>query len=117
MPRNSHLPAASPLATATPWEAVGCSRAQWFRLLSAGKVPLPSARLGARRPVWLLSELSAWLAAGGPPRDQWARMRREALPIPPNAKQNGKAERVTAQPHAGLTDATGTPRLHKPENG
>jgi predicted DNA-binding transcriptional regulator AlpA len=61
------------LATAQPWTACGISRAQWYKLSSAGRTPLPAARLGVARPVWLLAELSAWLAAGSPCREQWER--------------------------------------------
>jgi predicted DNA-binding transcriptional regulator AlpA len=65
-----------PLATAKPWVVCGVSRAQWYKLSNSGRTPLP-VRLGTRRPVYLLSELEAWLQAGAPPRDQWERQKRE----------------------------------------
>jgi predicted DNA-binding transcriptional regulator AlpA len=65
-----------PLATAKPWVTCGISRAQWFKLASSGRTPLP-VRLGTRRPVYLIEELEAWLKAGAPPRDQWERSKRE----------------------------------------
>jgi predicted DNA-binding transcriptional regulator AlpA len=63
-----------PLATAKPWVACGISRAQWFKLAASGRTPLP-IRLGTRRPVFLLSELEAWLKAGAPDRQTWERMK------------------------------------------
>jgi hypothetical protein len=67
--------AALPLATAKPWVVCGCSRAQWFKLSASGRTPLPSARLGTRRPVYLIAELQAWLEAGAPDRTTWLHMR------------------------------------------
>lgn len=63
------------LATNKPWESCCISRAQWFRLQSAGRTPAP-IRLGSRRPVYLIAELLSWLRAGAPPRDQWAKLRK-----------------------------------------
>lgn len=68
--------ALSPIATAKPWQIVACSRAQWYQLLRSGKAPLPAARLGTRRPVWLLGELQAWLTAGAPDRATWEKLRK-----------------------------------------
>jgi hypothetical protein len=68
-----------PLATASPWLLCGCSRGQWYRLAASGRTPLPSARLGHRRPVYLLRELESWLAAGAPDRATWQRQRDAAL--------------------------------------
>ena len=65
-----------PLATGKPWLICGISRAQWFRLCYDGRTPLPSARLGTRRPVYLIDELEAWLRAGAPCRDEWVRMKK-----------------------------------------
>jgi predicted DNA-binding transcriptional regulator AlpA len=62
------------LATPTPWAACGISRAQWYKLFNSGRTPLP-VRLGTRRPVYLISELEAWLQAGAPDRETWLRMR------------------------------------------
>ena len=47
----------------------GVSRAAWWSLHAAGRVPLP-VRLG-RRTLWRRAELEAWTAAGCPPRDNW----------------------------------------------
>jgi hypothetical protein len=63
------------LATGKPWIVCGVSRALWFRLAASGRTPLPSARLGTRRPIFLVSELEAWLRAGAPDRQTWLRMR------------------------------------------
>src|SRR6516165_6636032 len=63
-----------PLATAKPWLACGISRAQWYKLASSGRTP-PPVRLGTRRPVYLISELEAWLRAGAPDRVAWLKMR------------------------------------------
>jgi predicted DNA-binding transcriptional regulator AlpA len=60
------------LATARPWTACGISRSQWFKLAASGRTPRP-IRLGTRRPVYIIAELSAWLAAGAPDRDEWER--------------------------------------------
>ncbi len=62
-----------PLATAKPWVCCGISRAQWFKLAASGRTPL-AVRLGARRPVYVISELEAWLKAGAPDREAWQRM-------------------------------------------
>lgn len=51
---------------------VGVSRAQWWKLHSAGKVPLP-VYLGAKAPRWRVDELRAWLDAGCPDRASWQR--------------------------------------------
>lgn len=65
-----------PLATAKPWLACGISRAQWFKLAASGRTPLP-VRLGTRRPVYVISELSDWLSAGAPDQKSWQRLREE----------------------------------------
>jgi predicted DNA-binding transcriptional regulator AlpA len=57
---------------------VGVSRAQWWKLHSAGKVPLP-VYLGTKAPRWRVDELRDWLTAGCPDRQTWQRMR-EARP-------------------------------------
>ncbi len=67
---------AIPLATAKPWVVCGCSRAQWFKLSASGRAPLPSARLGMRRPVYLITELQAWLEAGAPDRVTWKKLQK-----------------------------------------
>ena len=77
--RNSLLAQDKPLATTKPWSLCAISRAQWYKLFNSGRTPLP-IRLGERRPVYLISELDAWLKAGAPPRDQWERTKREGRP-------------------------------------
>jgi predicted DNA-binding transcriptional regulator AlpA len=52
----------------------GVSRAQWWKLQAAGKVP-PPVYLGSKAPRWLVDELRAWLAAGAPDLVTWQRMR------------------------------------------
>ncbi len=49
---------------------LGISRAQVWKLLSAGKLPLP-VRLGTKAPRWRVHELRAWLDAGAPDRQTW----------------------------------------------
>jgi predicted DNA-binding transcriptional regulator AlpA len=73
-PRHPTGTAERPLATAKPWVTVAISRAQWFKLSSQGRTPLP-IRLGTRRPVWPITKLHDWLAAGAPTREVWLRMR------------------------------------------
>lgn len=68
-----------PLATGKPWVICGISRGQWFKLAASGRTPLPSARLGARRPVFLIAELEAWLQAGAPDRATWQQIREKSL--------------------------------------
>jgi hypothetical protein len=65
----------TPLATAKPWLICGISRGQWFKLSASGRTPLPSARLGTRRPVYLIAELQGWLEAGAPDRATWIKMK------------------------------------------
>jgi predicted DNA-binding transcriptional regulator AlpA len=52
----------------------GVSRAQWWKLHAAGKVPLPSYRLGSKAPRWDVAELRAWWEAGAPDRLEWQPM-------------------------------------------
>ena len=47
------------------------SRAKWFQLLSAGKVPAPIRTLGTRCPRWSVEELRAWIRARCPDRLAW----------------------------------------------
>jgi len=65
----------TPLATSKPWLICGISRGQWYKLAASGRTPLPSARLGSRRPVYLVAELRAWLEAGAPDRATWIKMK------------------------------------------
>jgi predicted DNA-binding transcriptional regulator AlpA len=50
------------------------SRAQLYRLHSAGRLPLP-VYCGTRAPRWVVAELRDWLAAGCPDRQTWQRLR------------------------------------------
>jgi predicted DNA-binding transcriptional regulator AlpA len=52
---------------------VGISRAQFWKLHAAGKLPQP-VYLGAKAPRWRVDELRAWLAAGAPDLLTWQRM-------------------------------------------
>ncbi len=71
-PRPSVAQTTAPLATAQPWIVCGISRGQWFKLAASGRTPV-AVRLGTRRPVYLIAELAAWLAAGAPDRPTWER--------------------------------------------
>jgi len=51
---------------------LGICRAQFWKLNSAGKVPLP-VYLGSKAPRWRTDELRAWLAASCPDRLEWER--------------------------------------------
>jgi predicted DNA-binding transcriptional regulator AlpA len=66
------LPLAVPADGAA--ELCGVSRSQWWKLHSAGKVPLP-IYLGSKAPRWRVEELRLWLAAGAPDRTTWLKMR------------------------------------------
>ena len=62
---------------------LGISLRHVWGLNSSGRLPRP-IRLG-RSVRWVRAELEAWLAAGGPRRDEWERMKAEsncALPNP-----------------------------------
>jgi excisionase family DNA binding protein len=47
----------------------GVSRATWYALAAAGRLPKP-VRLG-RRTLWRVDELKAWIDAGCPPLHRW----------------------------------------------
>jgi excisionase family DNA binding protein len=49
-------------------------KSTFLRLHSAGKVPQP-VRFG-RSVRWRRAELEAWVAAGAPSRDKWARLQK-----------------------------------------
>ena len=53
---------------------LGISRAHFYRLHSAGLVPLPIHLGKAVR--WLRGELEDWLAAGAPSRAKWEAMKK-----------------------------------------
>jgi len=65
------LPKPPPLLVAASEAArlCGVSRASWWSLHSAAKVPFP-IRLG-RRTLWRVAELAEWVEAGCPPRHVW----------------------------------------------
>ena len=52
---------------------LGICRAQFWKLHSSGKLPLP-VRLGTKAPRWRVDELRAWLEAGCPDRLTWQKM-------------------------------------------
>jgi len=52
---------------------LGISRSQFYRLHSAGKIPLPIRSLG--RPLWSRKELESWVDTGCPGREQWLEMK------------------------------------------
>jgi predicted DNA-binding transcriptional regulator AlpA len=54
-------------------ELLGISRAQFWKLHAAGKVPQP-VYLGTKAPRWRASELRDWLAAGAPDLLTWQRL-------------------------------------------
>ncbi len=69
-------PPPAPLAVGAADAArmLGLSRSSWLAMVSSGRAP-GGIRLG-RRVVWRVSELSDWLAAGAPQRDQWERLKK-----------------------------------------
>jgi predicted DNA-binding transcriptional regulator AlpA len=52
----------------------GVSRATWYSLRKAGRLPKP-VRLG-RRVLWRVEELREWMAAGCPPLSRWEVMKK-----------------------------------------
>jgi predicted DNA-binding transcriptional regulator AlpA len=60
------------LATARPWCLLGISRSQCHKLKAQGRTP-PPIYLGSRRPVYVVADLAAWLAAGAD-REEWERL-------------------------------------------
>jgi len=48
---------------------LGISRSQFYRLHSAGKIPLPIRTLG--RPLWSRKELESWVDTGCLARERW----------------------------------------------
>lgn len=53
---------------------LGVSRAQFWKLHAAGRLPAP-VYLGAKAPRWVADELRAWLAAGAPDRQSWLKLK------------------------------------------
>lgn len=51
---------------------LGVSRAHFYRMHNAGRVPLPVRLGGSVR--WRVSELAAWVDAGMPNRQKWQSM-------------------------------------------
>ena len=66
----------TPIAVAAAQAAalLGISRAQIWKLHSAGRIPMP-IYLGAKAPRWRVDELRAWLAAGAPDRASWEKLK------------------------------------------
>ena len=62
------------LAPADAARLLSVSRATFFKMHSAGKVPLP-VYLSPRCPRWLRAELLAWLEAGAPDRQTWEKLK------------------------------------------
>jgi predicted DNA-binding transcriptional regulator AlpA len=54
-------------------------RSQVFRLNSAGRLPMPIRKLGARCPRWRVDELRDWVAAGCPDRATWQNTQRRSI--------------------------------------
>ena len=52
----------------------GVSRATWYSLRKAGRIPRP-VRIG-RRVLWRIEELREWMAAGCPPCSRWDAMKK-----------------------------------------
>jgi predicted DNA-binding transcriptional regulator AlpA len=73
--RRAEEPETFALTAKDAAKAVGISRSQFWKLHSAGKVPLP-VYLGSKAPRWLADELRAWIAAGAPDRQTWQRMQK-----------------------------------------
>jgi len=75
---DSPRPTLAPLAVDANDAAhlIGVSRATWWRMHSAGRVPLP-VRLATRTPRWRVDELREWLLAGAPNRATWNAQREQ----------------------------------------
>jgi len=71
----NHVSEPEALPAADAARLLGISRSQFFKLHSAGKVPMP-VYLTPRCPRWLRVELLAWLAAACPDRLTWAKLRK-----------------------------------------
>ena len=54
---------------------IGVCRSKFYQMHSAGKTPLP-VYYSPKCPRWVRSELLAWLAAGGPDRQTWVKLRK-----------------------------------------
>jgi predicted DNA-binding transcriptional regulator AlpA len=76
--RNGQQPALAPLLVDDSAAAALCgfSKATWYRLKSAGKVPAP-VRLGGRL-LWRVRDLGLWTDQGCPGRAEWLRIKAEA---------------------------------------
>jgi predicted DNA-binding transcriptional regulator AlpA len=68
-------PASTPFAVEAKEAArlCGVSRATWYKLRKAGKVPRP-VRLG-RRTIWRVDELREWMDSGCPALMKWEAMK------------------------------------------
>ena len=76
MPPTSAEVAPLTLDAVASAKLIGVSRSHFYDLHLEGRVPAP-IRLG-RAVRWSRAELVEWLAAGGPPRAEWEKMRRGA---------------------------------------
>lgn len=70
---DKHPPQILLLSARLAAESLGISRASFYSLHSAGKVPLPR-RLG-KRVLWSVEELKDWIAAGCPCREKWEQLK------------------------------------------
>jgi len=52
---------------------LGVSRAHFYRMHNAGRIPLPVRLGGCVR--WRVDELNAWIEAGMPSRQRWLAMK------------------------------------------
>jgi predicted DNA-binding transcriptional regulator AlpA len=71
-PSDARTLAFSPIDAA---RLLGISRAQFWKLHAAGKLPAP-VYLGTKAPRWVAAELRAWLEAGAPDRGTWQELKR-----------------------------------------
>ena len=75
---------------------VGVSRSQWWRLHSAGKVPMPRY-LGVKVAAMVGARARDWLAAGCPDRIVWQKQRRRTenakAPVTLSSNEPGQDQR------------------------
>jgi len=75
VPEDNRVVEPEALPAAAAARLLGISRSQFFKLHSAGKIPMP-VYLTPRCPRWLRAELLAWLAAACPDRLTWTKLRK-----------------------------------------
>lgn len=63
--RAAKSSAPTPIIVSQPdaWAYVGLSRAEWFRLKSAGKLPDPVFMPGSTWPKWRKADLDKWVSS------------------------------------------------------